>query len=342
MDENLTDTSLKNSMTLNTEGNDKTNNSISITYRKRNMFLLKNYYKNSYKLENQALRNSFGKMIKSKNDTSPKFSFGKEKRFYQEFKKEEVNYYKKLFDQIKATKNGNISYRLIRFKNYQSPENYLDKVKTINNFKGVKCPTDFLYFPPPTNLYKYPFLPKYSFGKGLRDMQKPVKLYEYYKKAYDKKNDEENIFKKWRKRIVGGDIGLEGRFLEDKKLFHESLSPGPGRYNPNYIFFKYRQHKCGYMGIKLKEDQNTIFTDRPKNISLDAYNVKHLIGSNYNSLNESMDKDKDIRHKIFKINDFNYNNAEDIKKNQFRKLKIIFKNKLNKPNNIKSNSTFHK
>ena len=208
MEANLTDTSFKNSMTLNTEGNDKTNNSIGITDRKRNIYLLKNYYKNSYKLENQALRNSFGKMIKSNNDTSPKFSFGKEKRFYQEFKKDEVNYYKKLFDKIKTTKNGNLSYKVLRFKNYQTPENYLDKVKTINNFKGVKCPTDFLYFPPPTNLYKYPFLPKFSFGKGLRDMQKPAKIYEYYKKAYDKKFDEENIFKKWRKRIVGGDIGL--------------------------------------------------------------------------------------------------------------------------------------
>ena len=63
MDENLTDTSFKNSMTLNTEGNDKTNKSIFISNIKRNIFLLKNYYKNAYKLENQALRNSFGKMI---------------------------------------------------------------------------------------------------------------------------------------------------------------------------------------------------------------------------------------------------------------------------------------
>ena len=264
MDENLTDTSFKNSMTLNTEGNDKTNKSIFISNIKRNIFLLKNYYKNAYKLENQALRNSFGKMIQSKNDTSPRFSFGKEKRFYQEFKKEEVNYYKKLFDQIKTTKEGNISYRVLRFKNFQTPENYLDKVKIINSFKGIKCPTDFLYFPPPTNIYKYPFLPKFSFGKELRDIQKPTKLYEYYKNSYDKKTDDENIFKKWRKRIVGGDIGLGGRFIEDKKLFHESLSPGPGRYNPNYNYFKYRQNKCGYMGIKLKEDQNTIYTDRPK------------------------------------------------------------------------------
>ena len=113
MDEALTDTSLQNLLRLNTEGNEQTSHSISITNRNRNIFLLKNYYKNEYKLENQALRNSFGKMVKSKNDTSPKFSFGKEKRFYQVFKKEDANYYTKILNKMKPPKDGTITYRLL-------------------------------------------------------------------------------------------------------------------------------------------------------------------------------------------------------------------------------------
>ena len=62
----------------------------------------------------------------------------------------------------------------------------------------------------------------------MRDLQKPIKLYEHYKISYDKKTDEEQVDRKWRKRIVGGDIGLNERFSEDKKLSYESLSPGPG------------------------------------------------------------------------------------------------------------------
>ena len=339
MEETLTDTSLQNILHLNTEGNDQTSHSITITKRNRNIFLLKNYYKNAYKLENQALRTSFGKMIKSKNDTSPKFSFGKEKRFYQEFKNDEINYYTKAFDQINNTREGNNTHRIFPFRNFKSPQNYFDKVKEINNFKGVKCPTDFLYFPPPTNIYKYPFLPKFSFGKGLRDMQKPLKMYEHYKFSYDKKTDEENVDRKWRKRIVGGDIGLGDRFLENKKLGYQSISPGPGRYNPNYIFFKYKQNKNGYMGIKLKEDQNTIYTDRPKNVSLDAYNIKCLIGTNHNNI-KSNSLDGNIRFKIFKKDE--KNNKDEINKIQFRKLKKLFGDKLYKQNIIaKTNTTFN-
>ena len=340
MEETLTDTSLQNLLQLNTEGNEQTSHSISIINKNRNIFLLKNYYKNTYKLENQALRTSFGKMVRSKNDTSPKFSFGKEKRFYQEFKKDDINYYTKAFDQIKEAKNANITSRLLQHRNFQSPENYLDKVKTINLFKGVKCPTDFLYSPPPTNIYKYPFLPKFSFGKGLRDMQKPIKMYEHYKFIYDKKTDGENVERKWRKRIIGGDIGLEGRFLENKKLGYQSISPGPGRYNPNYNFFKYKQNKNGYIGIKLKEDQNTIFTDRPKNVSLDAYNIKHLIGANNQNINNNNSLDMNIRFKIFKKDVKNY--KDDINKIQFRKLKKIFADRLNKQNIEKSSTTFNK
>lgn len=338
MEENLTDTSIKDLYRLNSEGNNQSNNSQSIPNKKRNIFLLKNYYNNKYKLENQALRNSFGKMIKSANDTSPKFSFGKEKRFYQDFKKDDINYYTKVFNQIKTPTNGTLTHRTLRYKNFQTPENYLDKVKTINLSTGVKCPTDFLYYPPPTNIYKYPFLPKFSFGKGLRDMQKPVKLYEHYKKGYDKKTDDENVDKKWRKRIVGGDIGLEGRFLEDKKLFNEMQSPGPGKYNPNYNFFKFRQNKYGYMGIKFNDEHNTINTDRPKNISLDSFNIRHLIG-NYNKNNDNKIGNKDIRYRILKKDNKN-NNAEEIKKIQFIKLRKLFADKNIQYKSSKTNISY--
>ena len=43
--------------------------------------ILKNYFNNEYFLECQALRNSFGKMVSTKNITNPKYSFGKKNRF---------------------------------------------------------------------------------------------------------------------------------------------------------------------------------------------------------------------------------------------------------------------
>lgn len=341
MDQELTDKTDKNNIPLNSEGNEKTIQSIVNPFKKRNIFLLKNYYKDAYKLENQALRNSFGKMIRSTNDTSPKFSFPKEKRFYQEFKKDDINYYTKAFNKMKEDKETNVTHRILQRRNFKTPENYFDKIKTINLFKGVNCPTDFLYFPPPTNIYKYPFLPKFSFGKGLRDFQKPIKLYEHYKVGYNKKTDGEQIERKWRKRIVGGNIGLEDRFLEDKKFVYESISPGPGRYNPNYIFFKYYQNKNGYMGMKLKEDQNTIYTDRPKNISLDSKNIKHLIGTNYSNNNiKSTTNAKNIRYKLFKIEP--KTNKNDGNKTHFKILKKTFENKIQNQKIDKANITFNK
>lgn len=348
MEENLTDSTIQNILRVNTEGNEQTSKTLSITNRNRNIFLLKNYYKNSYNLENQALRNSFGKMIKSKNDTSPKFSFGKEKRFYQEFKKDDINYYTNMFNKINNNikkpidnNNSSITYKILKLRNFKNPQNYFDKIKTINLSSGVKCPTDFLYYPPPTNIYKYPFLPKFSFGTGLRDLQKPIKPYAHYYLSYNKKTDDENLDRKWRKRIVGGDIGTGGRFSEDKKLFNESVSPGPGRYNPNYIFFKYNQNKGGYMGIKLSEVKDTVFTDRPKKLSLNSYNIKHMIGTN----NSHKTLDKNIRLKIFR-NDGKFNrdnNNYTSNKFQFRNIKKLFNNKINdNQNNVaRTNISFN-
>jgi hypothetical protein len=94
------------------------------------------------------------------------------------------------------------------------------------------------------------------------------------------------------------------------------------------------------MGIKLKEDQNTIYTDRPKNVSLEAYNIKHLIGTNYNNNSKYNSLDKTVRFKIFRKD--SKINKDDINKIQFRKLKKLFGDKLNKQNIGKTNITFNK
>ena len=141
------------------------------------------------------------------------------------------------------------------------------------------------------------------------------------------------------KKNYCGDIGGEDRFIEDKKFYHDSMSPGPGKYNPNYNFFKYYQHKNGYMGIKLKEDQNTIYTDKPKKISLDAFHMKHSMGTIYNQ-NKTLDRN--IRFKMFQKESNINNNTNETNKIHFRKLKKIFVNKTNSPNMAKVNITFNK
>ena len=75
--------------------------------------------------------------------------------------------------------------------------------------------------------------------------------YEHYNLPYDKKLDDQKIHKKWRTRVIGGQIGLDDRFQEDKKFAEDLSLPGPGRYNPKDIFFKYSHYPGGYMGMKL-------------------------------------------------------------------------------------------
>ena len=41
------------------------------------------------------------------------------------------------------------------------------------------------------------------------------------------------------------------RFPEDKKFAENLELPGPGRYNPKDIYFKYSHYPGGYMGMKL-------------------------------------------------------------------------------------------
>jgi hypothetical protein len=147
-------------------------------------------------------------------------------------------------------------------------------------------------------------LPRYSFGKEIRDTAKKIKTYDYYKLSYDKKTDRENIDKKWSTRIIGGDIGVDERFIENRKLYNETLTPGPGRYNPNYNYFKYKQNKYGYMGIKIRDEKLKVSTDGPKMISPSPYNIQHLTGANQknlklnNSIKNYENKYKNISNKL--------------------------------------------
>ncbi len=92
------------------------------------------------------------------------------------------------------------------------------------------------------------------------------------------------------------------------------------------------------MGIKLKDDQSTIYTDRPKNISLDAKNIKHLIGNKYSNNNNitSTNPDKNIRYKLFKIRQ--KSNKNDTNKTQFKILRNSLENKINNQNIERANT----
>ena len=246
-----------------------------------------------------------------------------------------MEHYTKLFSKKTRPLKGILIHKVEKYRNYQYQKTYLDKLKYLNLLFHGKCPTDFLYYIPPTNVYKYPFLPKFSFSKSQRDLQKPIKKYEYYEQNYDKKNDLNDSIKKWRERIIGGYIGFEDRFINDKKLFIDSIVPGPGKYNPDYNFFKYKQNNSGYMGIKLNQDNNSLSVHRPENFSLDDHNIKQLIGINTNRI-----KDK-IFHKKIKIQfnekDNGKNNIINTKKINLRNLRKLFKEKINSENKSNTN-----
>ena len=282
---------------IRTKTKESRNNS-HLTRRNKNTIMLKNYYNNLYNLESQALSTSFGKMINAKNQTNPKYSFGKEKRFFTIEKNDDLPYLHQLLEDEKYG-NVNIGYHnhIKGGEIYKSKQSNFNKsynlgkssspqrFNTINFVSGGNNATDYYYVPPPTHQYKFPKLPRYSFGKEIRDTAKKIKTYDYYKLSYDKKTDRENIDKKWSTRIIGGDIGIDERFIENRKLNNEALTPGPGRYNPNYNYFKYKQNKYGYMGIKIKDEKLKVSTDGPKMVSLTPYNIQHLIGSNQKNIN---------------------------------------------------------
>lgn len=336
MEKYITDENILYKIRANTEGNQKINNNNS----KNKTSILKDYYENLYNLENQALRSGFGKMINARNQSNPKYSFGKEKRFFVNEKRDDLPYPHELLEEEKYG-NVNIGYhnhpkekidynapryfnKSLNIKNDRSiiPP---DRLNTINFVSSSNCATDFYYLPPPTHIYKYPKLPKFSFSKGLRDTEKKVKTYDYYKLTYNKKTDKENIDKKWSTHIVGGDIGVENRFSDDRKLYYDSLTPGPGRYNPNYNYFKYKQNKYGYMGIKIKDDKLRVSTNGPKKISFSPYNIRYLMGTN---------QEKKILNKSWKIK------TNDLKDNKgSRYLNLLLRDKIEAQKKINNNLT---
>ena len=232
---------------------------------KKNNKIMKKYYSNGYLLENQALRNGFGKMIRAINQTNPKYSFGKEKRFFSVFKEDNLPYEHRTLEDEKYG-NVNIGYHnkvnnknkgntnftgtFNRFDSY-SDLNKKPNLQGINFISSANNATDYYYIPPPTHYYKYEKSPKWGFSRSKRILYDDKGKYEYYNLPYNKNIDIDNINKTWRNRIIGGDIGLDERFIENKKLAGKMEMPGPGRYNPKDIYFKFRNYPGGYMGMKL-------------------------------------------------------------------------------------------
>ena len=235
--------------------------------KRKNSRIMQKYYSNGYLLETQALRNGFGKMIRAINQTNPKYSFGKEKRFFSVFKNDNLPYEHRSLEDEKygninigyhnkiANKNrGNTNFTgtFNRFDSYSDfNKNKNPNLQGINFVSSANNATDYYYAPPPTHYYKYNRSPKWGFSKSKRSLYSDKGKYEHYNLPYNKNIDTENINKTWRERIIGGDIGLDERFIENRKLADKMETPGPGRYNPRDIYFKYNHYPGGYMGMKL-------------------------------------------------------------------------------------------
>ncbi len=252
--------------------------------------ILKNYFNNEYFLENQAIRNSFGKMVSTRNQTNPKYSFGKEERFSNLINKETLANIKHLEEQKlidlntinnnNPNKEKNLS-KSLEIKSVSSPYrqkfNQLRKVNKSNS----NVQTDFLYCPATPILYKYSRPPKWGFSKAPRGDVIKSNKYDYYEQPFDKNYDENNINKQWDSRIIGGDIGVEERFSGNKNFCKEAVKPGPGGYNPNYNYYKYKQYNYGYMGIKTEDNNNN--KNKMKDDDGKYYNVNVQIGSDINN-----------------------------------------------------------
>ena len=285
-------------------------NNFPLTDRNKKI-TLKNYFNNKYLLENQSLRNGFGKMIKSKNQTNPKFSFGKEKRFFSIDKRDDLPFN---HEYLANEKYGNIitGYNHIKKlqkknKNFPFDENAYDNFVTSSNLA-----TDFYYNPVSTYKYKHSKCASWTFNKTPRDANQNLKKYQYYDLLYDKKTDNENFNKKWRNRVIGGHIDITERFDNCKSL-EDMMTPGPGRYNPKINYFKYDQSTYGYMGVKTdyaKYDKNNKkkmyklnYTNSPKNV------VEHI---SHDKNNKKIAKMTEIFGYKYK-NEFNANKYIDIK-----------------------------
>ena len=248
------------------ENNDNKNDREKIkSYKNKKKIkrIMRNYYSNGYLLENQALRNGFGKMIRAINQTNPKYTFGKEKRFFQIFKNDNLPYEHTSLENEKyhniniayhnKIKNKNKDNLNEAFKHYDTYNDFDNNqnLQNINFISPSNNATDFYYVPPPTHYYKYSKSPKWAFSKSKRILYADKPKYEHYNLPYNKNNHTDNIKMNWRNRVIGGDIGLDERFIENRKLPELLETPGPGRYNPKDIYFKYTHYPGGYMGMKL-------------------------------------------------------------------------------------------
>ena len=298
---------------------------------KKNKKIMQKYYSNGYLLENQALRNGFGKMIKAINQTNPKYSFGKEKRFFSVFKNDDLPYEHRILEDEKYG-NINIGYHNKvnnrnkgnnNFTGTFNHDSYTDlnkkpNLKKLNFISSSNNATDYYYIPPPTHYYKHNKSPKWGFSKSKRSLYDDKGKYEYYNIPYNRKIDLENINQNWRSHIIGGDIGLDERFIENRKLAEKIETPGPGRYNPKDIYFKFSNYPGGYMGMKLdsceplkhknlKKELNECFVGNEK--------IKKPIGRKrvfvfHNKIKFDFGKDNHLNNTFNKINNYPINRNE--------------------------------
>ena len=222
-------------------------------------------------------------MVSTRNQTNPKYSFGKEERFSNLINKNTLSYIKKLeeqklinFDNINNN-NLDLQKKLSKSLEIKNLSPFRSKININKNPYNSKVQTDFLYSPASPVFYKFSHPPKWGFSKSERQNNIKNNRYAYYDKPFDKENDEKNKNKKWDSHIIGGDIGNDERFLVNKNYFKEAVKPGPGNYNPNYNYYKYKQYNYGYMGIK--SDDNSQNEDEDKD-ERKYYNIDCQIGSN--------------------------------------------------------------
>ena len=237
--------------------------------------ILKKYLIYENNLETQALRNSFGKMVNARNITNPKYSFGKEERFPNLKNKKSLTY---LSNEFNNKLNLNLN---------NSSKNILSQISETDNSSYIK----------------YSRSPKWAFSKSVRDNNIKTNKYDFYNSPinYENKN------KKWDKHIIGGDIGIETRFPQNKKINRER-ELGPGVYDPNIDLYKYRKNNYGYMGIKTELNKEK---DK-SNGENKYYNINCQIGSNINNYKFANSpryifgtsiRDLQKKNKEFKINE---------------------------------------
>ena len=249
--------------------------------------------------------NGFGHMILSKNQTNPKYSFGKTRKFFTVEQESDLilplkkkcgevalnfgrnNIGKKKKSAFSFSGGGEVNKhnntRDLSLSDCNENNLTLNKSSYKNPFiSNANRTTDFLYNPKPVHYYKYPTSPKFSFSKAKKCDFRSKTLYNFYTNKYDPKTDGEKIGKKW-DRIVGGFIATGGKFSEENSKFYDKYTtPGPGRYNPKYLYFKYPQHRIKSFGAKTKLSLSPT-TSTPVNIAPGSYNTDMKLGAKTNN-----------------------------------------------------------